>query len=143
MYKCSNCGHVMSYPHDTCPNCHVLLSGVKCQGCGYTAVKQTFVENNHRCPQCGSIVRIGGGSGVVPAASKNGGNCFVATAVFDDYDCREVIKLRRFRDNYLANYFWGRKFISFYYCHGPALAEYVKQRPPVKAILRRLFELFI
>jgi len=61
MYKCTRCGHTMSYPQSTCPGCGVLLSGVRCDGCGYTDSKEAFINNNHRCPKCGSVVYQGGG----------------------------------------------------------------------------------
>jgi hypothetical protein len=48
----------MSVPLDRCPHCGVLLSGVKCQNCGYTGGKSEFILNNHRCPKCQSAVAI-------------------------------------------------------------------------------------
>lgn len=58
MYQCSNCGATMSQPLDRCPNCRVLLSGVKCQACGYLGGKTEFTNNNNHCPKCGSVVYI-------------------------------------------------------------------------------------
>ena len=52
----------MAYPADVCPHCGVLLSGVRCQACGYTDSKAAFVANNHHCPKCGSVVHVGGTS---------------------------------------------------------------------------------
>ena len=60
MYQCSHCRGVMAYPADVCPHCGVLLKGVRCQGCGYTAAKSVFIANNHRCPKCGGAVRVHG-----------------------------------------------------------------------------------
>ena len=60
MYRCTNCGHTMSYPQSSCPGCGVILSGVRCDGCGHTDTKETFINNNHRCPKCGSAVYSGG-----------------------------------------------------------------------------------
>lgn len=62
MYKCSNCDHTMSYPQSRCPGCGVILAGVRCSGCGHTDTKETFINNNHRCPKCGSAVYSGGGT---------------------------------------------------------------------------------
>lgn len=132
MYRCSKCGAQMTYPHDRCPACGVLLSGVKCESCGYIAAKSVFIKNNHRCPKCGSIVR------------SSGGGCFVATAVFDGcYDCPELMKLRYFRDNYLARTRPGRRFIAFYYKRGPIWAEAIKNKPLLKSFLKRLFKFFL
>jgi hypothetical protein len=60
MYRCSNCGATMSQPLDRCPKCGVLLSGVKCEACGYIGGKTEFINNNHRCPKCNSITYIPG-----------------------------------------------------------------------------------
>jgi uncharacterized RDD family membrane protein YckC len=51
----------MGYPHDRCPHCHVLLSGVKCQACGHIDSKSVFINNHHRCPKCGNHVRTAAG----------------------------------------------------------------------------------
>ena len=58
---------------------------------------------------------------------KQEGGCFVATAVFDDYDHPTVLELRDFRDNYLSNRFWGKRFIKTYYKYGPYPARFIKQ----------------
>lgn len=52
---------------------------------------------------------------------KNG--CYVATCVYGSYDCPEVWTLRRFRDNTLAEYFFGRVFITLYYAISPMLVK--------------------
>ena len=58
----------------------------------------------------------------VPA--KNG--CYVATLVYGSYDCPEVWTLRRFRDDYLDNKFFGRMFIKIYYLVSPKLVNLFK-----------------
>jgi phage FluMu protein Com len=40
---------------DRCPSCGVLLSGVKCEACGYVGGKSEFAFNGNRCPRCNSI----------------------------------------------------------------------------------------
>ena len=60
MYKCSKCGAAMSQPLDRCPKCGVLLSGIKCEACGYLGGKSEFIINNHRCPKCNSITYVPG-----------------------------------------------------------------------------------
>lgn len=65
--------------------------------------------------------------------------CFVATAIYGDYDSEPVKVLRRFRDAVLARHWSGRLFISAYYSYGPWVAAYLtrhsKPRRLVKAIL--------
>lgn len=60
MYRCSNCGNMMTQPLDRCPSCRVILSGVRCEACYYVGGKIEFVNNHHRCPKCNSMVTIPG-----------------------------------------------------------------------------------
>lgn len=58
-----------------------------------------------------------------PPAVQTGG-CYVATAVYGSYDCPEVWTLRRFRDNTLAETWYGRAFIHTYYAISPTLVKW-------------------
>lgn len=49
--------------------------------------------------------------------------CYIATAVYGSYNCSEVWVLRRFRDNFLAQSWYGRIFIRLYYAASPALVK--------------------
>lgn len=49
--------------------------------------------------------------------------CYVATAVYGSYDCPQVWTLRRFRDDTLAETWYGRAFIRTYYAVSPALVR--------------------
>lgn len=60
----------------------------------------------------------------VPAPTKPGGGCYVATAVYGSYDCPEVWTLRRFRDETLAQNVFGRAFIRTYYATSPTLVKW-------------------
>lgn len=59
---------------------------------------------------------------VEPTPAKSG--CYVATAVYGSYDCPEVWTLRRFRDNTLAETWYGRTFIRTYYAISPTLVKW-------------------
>lgn len=50
--------------------------------------------------------------------------CYVATAVYGSYDCPQVWTLRRFRDNTLAESWYGRAFIKTYYAVSPTLVKW-------------------
>lgn len=50
--------------------------------------------------------------------------CYVATAVYGSYDCPEVWTLRRFRDNTLAETWYGMGFIKLYYAISPTLVKW-------------------
>jgi len=54
-------------------------------------------------------------------AKKKG--CYVATCVYNSYDCPEVWRLRRFRDEYLDKSWLGRLFIKLYYTISPTLVK--------------------
>ena len=56
--------------------------------------------------------------------SNNSGGCYVATAVYGSYDCPEVWTLRRYRDNTLAESWYGRAFIHTYYAVSPSLVKW-------------------
>ncbi len=56
-------------------------------------------------------------------ASTSGG-CYVATAVYGSYDCPQVWTLRRFRDDTLAETWYGRAFIHTYYAVSPTLVRW-------------------
>lgn len=64
-----------------------------------------------------------------PEASKGAkaggsGGCYVATCVYGSYDCPEVWTLRRFRDNKLAETWYGRAFVKTYYAISPTLVKW-------------------
>jgi hypothetical protein len=61
--------------------------------------------------------------------------CFVAT-VCCGQDARETIILRHWRDTYLVERPWGRRFVVFYYTHGEALAEAISRWYFLKVITR-------
>jgi hypothetical protein len=53
--------------------------------------------------------------------------CFVATAVYNDYNHPVVLDLRFFRDNYLDKLNWGKEFINFYYKYSPGIANIIEK----------------
>ena len=55
--------------------------------------------------------------------SAQQGGCYVATAVYGSYDCPEVWTLRRFRDEVLAETWYGRLFIRLYYAVSPTAVK--------------------
>ncbi len=61
-------------------------------------------------------------NGIDPENSSNG--CYVATCVYGSYDCPQVWTLRRFRDNTLAETWYGRLFIRTYYALSPTLVKW-------------------
>ena len=76
-----------------------------------------------------------------PAPKKKEG-CFVATAVYGNYEHPDVRTLRTFRDDVLATCRPGRKFIQWYYRNGPVAADWLNThagcRPVVRGLLATL-----
>lgn len=59
-----------------------------------------------------------------PEAGAKQSGCYVATCVYGSYDCPQVWTLRRFRDNMLAETWYGRAFIRIYYAVSPTLVKW-------------------
>ena len=49
--------------------------------------------------------------------------CYVATCVYESYDCPQVWTLRRYRDFELAKTWHGRAFIKTYYTISPTIVK--------------------
>ncbi len=70
------------------------------------------------------------------SGSGSGGGCFIATAIYGDYDHPRVQHLREFRDRYLLANSLGRAFVDLYYLYSPTLASFVAKRESIKALVR-------
>lgn len=80
------------------------------------------------------------------SSGTSSGGCYVATAVYGSYDCPEVWTLRRYRDNTLAESWYGRAFIHIYYAVSPLLVKWFGDtdwfrnmwRPKLDKMVRKL-----
>ena len=72
--------------------------------------------------------------------TKKSGSCFVATAVYEDYDHPQVIRLRAFRDHFLSGSALGRILITIYYVVGPYLAILPTRSRVTKRLLRLILD---
>jgi hypothetical protein len=70
-------------------------------------------------------------------------DCFIATAVYGSRDAREVISLRRFRDEKLMCYSIGRLFIRTYYKISPPIANYLRKAPYCARVVRYILSKLI
>jgi hypothetical protein len=66
------------------------------------------------------------------------GECFVATAAYQDANHPMVEELRFVRDEIFARTSAGRSFIAAYYRHGPKLAAIVRPRPTLRLAARSI-----
>ena len=60
---------------------------------------------------------------IAKLGTSSSGGCYVATSVYGSYDCPEVWTLRRFRDDVLAQTWYGRLFIRLYYAVSPTAVK--------------------
>lgn len=65
-------------------------------------------------------------------------SCYIATAVYGDYNAPEVKVLRSFRDEKLLKSNAGRSFVKGYYLVGPVLAKTVAMLPLLNSYVRRI-----
>ena len=69
--------------------------------------------------------------------------CFVATSIYESYDCPSVWVLRRFRDQWLSKTVLGRKFISAYYTASPRLIDLVGSTRVFKSVFKPLLDTLV
>ena len=109
---------------------------VICPGCGKKIVPRitTFKGTpvNSLCPYCGVEVK---------KFLKSG--CFIATAVYEDYNHPQVMVLRKFRDQYLLTNKNGKKFVELYYKYSPKFADFVKDKEILAYPIRKLLDSFV
>lgn len=69
--------------------------------------------------------------------------CFIATAVYGDYNAPEVCVLRCFRDNVLDKSALGRMFIRTYYAISPSIANWLRTHDEVSLAVKKLLDKFV
>ena len=74
---------------------------------------------------------------------QKSGGCYVATAVYGSYDCPEVWTLRRFRDNTLAETWYGLAFIRTYYAISPTLVKWFGETAWFKNMWKPTLDLLV
>ena len=77
------------------------------------------------------------------ASKKSTGVCYIATMVYGNYDSPEVLKFRKFRDNFLVRYYAGRCFIQIYYRYSPVFVNKFKHSKAANKIIRFFLEQLI
>jgi ribosomal protein L7/L12 len=69
--------------------------------------------------------------------------CFIATACYGNYDAKEVVILRMYRDQILNKSGIGRRIIKFYYTVSPSLAKRIDKSEKTKRFIRNFILNFI
>lgn len=70
-------------------------------------------------------------------------DCFIATACYGTPRAEQVKTLRAFRDRYLVKVPIGRILIKLYYSHSPKVAEFIRKKESLKAIISECLKPFI
>lgn len=98
-----------------------------CKYCKKKMIPRMIIQNGAPyksvCPYCA-------------ATHKQFSNCFIATAVYGDYDAPEVMILRHFRDEKLLSNQVGKQFVKMYYRYSPPIADYLQSKPKLAKIVR-------
>ena len=76
-------------------------------------------------------------------SSSSSGSCYIATMAYGDYDHPQVMVLRDYRDEKLANTILGKGFIKFYYATSPYLVKLLKNQKHINKLIRNLLDKFI
>ena len=94
----------------------------------HLTIKATFLNDNS--------VNLLDGNVEYDLSEMKPQGCYIATAVYENYDCPQVWTLRRFRDDILGKTWYGRAFIKSYYAISPSLVRTFGQ----KAIFKKIFK---
>jgi len=80
---------------------------------------------------------------LIRKATASRAHCFIATETFASPFAPEVIALRRWRDNRLIPYFWGRLLVKFYYLTSPSIARILRRSPQLRKGMKKFLGEFI
>lgn len=69
--------------------------------------------------------------------------CYIATCIYNSYDCPEVWTLRRFRDFYLNEKTWGKLFIKVYYSISPLIVKIFGNNSFFRKITKSILDKFV
>jgi len=92
-------------------------------------------------PACKFLVTLG----LFPIVFFNAiaGDCFIATAAYGSWLDPHVVTLRRFRDEHMLTNEIGRWFADLYYRYSPPMADYIRERENLKAVVRVILSMII
>ena len=75
---------------------------------------------------------------IQPISKSSNSNCFIVTTTMGDINHPVVIDFRRYRDEVLLNFYFGRVFIKIYYRIGPVLSKVIKTNSFLFTISKKL-----
>ena len=112
-----------------------------CQECGSVVVRHRYCDGDGKglwgdCETCRGTGQVCSAKSDHDWSGKS--DCFVATAAMGTDDDQSIEELRAFRDGWLARRATGRRFIRWYYAHGPALADVIRDHEGRRLVARVL-----
>ena len=127
--KFPNSEHVVDMYH--------TMNGV-CRVATLIPIEQSINESEINCGK--GTVDVNGQCVVDTTKSSKGGGCLIATATYGSELAPEVQKLRELRDNQLLSTTSGTHFMntfnSFYYSFSPIIADYERENPLFKEMVK-------
>ena len=111
----------------------------------YDAEPKSIVTESEPEPKCGAGTTLKDGVCVIDKSQatetkSRGGGCLIATATFDSELAPQVQKLREIRDSKLLYTESGTQFMesfnSFYYSFSPIIADYERENPVFKEMVK-------
>ena len=67
---------------------------------------------------------------------SSGTGCFIATAAYGTPMTKNITTLCKFRDERLLTNSFGKAFVRFYYKHSPPMADFIRNKPALRGIIR-------
>ena len=102
--------------------------------------KSTFLQHENSFQKSVDSFKLKPEIAVFQTKTDNGGGCLIATATFDSELAPQVQKLREIRDSKLLQTESGSQFMehfnSFYYSFSPIIADYERENPLFKEIVK-------
>ena len=90
--------------------------------------------------ECGTGTELIDGKCTIVKSEKKGGGCLIATATYGSEMASQVQQLREIRDSKLLNTQSGQQFMNsfndFYYSFSPYIADYERENPIFKEIIK-------
>lgn len=85
----------------------------------------------------------GSGSDSGSNGSDSDSGCYIATMAYGSYEAPKVMTLRRFRDQFLQKYRWGRSFIKWYYKNSPHFVAKHASKKWLHVSIRKCLDVFV
>jgi hypothetical protein len=142
-----------------CPKCNTHITNTEfiCENCGGN-IKGEFITVHNvtseffGCSVCANVALLQGikctnsacgitiGRSLINESGKKKSGCFIATAVYGNYDASEVKTLREFRDRHLQTNVAGRAFVRVYYKLSPTIANSLIRNPRLSRVMRKVLD---